>query len=202
MELEPFLDNIRTGRANFELFKQAYRSFRPTYERAKKIWEFISRDANTVTKFKAKEEIHTLFGYLGIIESLGNALINMIVMLLIANGRDFHIESSHTTPRIKHVYAIEDLERERVPLTTKLNFLRDNGILTLTSIIDSRLRNDIAHLRFDIKENEVFIRGKASRDIVLTHVIMLEHALKIAENSLMQLAEAKGLTPERRNTNA
>jgi len=107
-----------------------------------------------------------LFAYLGAVETLGNTIVDIIVMVVIANGRDFHIECEYSTPRVRHVQDISDLRR--VPLTTKLNFLRDNGIKMLPSMIDSKLRNDIAHLnfKFDPDTNEVFIRNRSAKEVL------------------------------------
>lgn len=43
-ELEPFLDGIRTGRADVELFKEAYYDFWARYTRAWKLFSFILKD--------------------------------------------------------------------------------------------------------------------------------------------------------------
>jgi hypothetical protein len=52
------------------------------------------------------------------------------------------------------------LENEKVPLTTKLNFIKDNNLGFLASLIDTKLRNTVAHLKFEIKDSNVYVRGK------------------------------------------
>lgn len=89
-------------------------------------------------------------------------------MLLVASGRDFHIERAYGTLRIKHATSLGDLEKERVSLTTKLNFPKENGILELTSIIDTEVRNAIAHLRLNFKGNLIYIRRKPAH--VLSYI--------------------------------
>jgi hypothetical protein len=108
----------------------------------------------------------SLFNYLGFVETVGNTTVDIIIMLVIANGIDFHIESQHETPRIRHVNHIFDLDD--VPLRTKLNFLRENGIKTIPSIIDCNLRNDIAHLNFtfDPDTKEITLRGRPLKSVV------------------------------------
>ena len=108
----------------------------------------------------------SLFNYIGFIETVGNSIIDIIIMLVIANGTDFHIESEYKTPRIRHVKHIFDLDD--VPLTTKLNFLRENGIKALPSVVDSKLRNDIAHLNFtfDPDTKEITLRGRPIKTVV------------------------------------
>lgn len=196
-ELEPFLDGIRTEHADVELFKQAYSDFITRYKRARRLLDIIIPDFEHL-KILVKEDarlrdIYWLFLYLGLVESLGNCVVDMIVMLLVANGRDFHIECAHATPRIRHAGSINDLEKERVPLTTKLNFLRDNGISTLASIVDSKLRNAIAHLKFDVKEDKIFIKGKPAFEVTYSSVEKLAGALMITEKWLRLLALKKGV---------
>lgn len=154
-ELEPYLDGLITRKANFEQFKKAYLHFYKRMRRAIRITISLGKESQKVTS-----DPFYLFIYLGIVESLGNSVVDLAVLLLVANGRDFHIECQHTTPRIKHAQSIEDLETERVPLTTKLNFIKDNNLNCLASLIDTDLRNDVAHLKFEVKNGDVFVKKK------------------------------------------
>ena len=166
-EMKPFLDGVRTKQADYKLFKRAYKDFLKKHSRAldiaRVLIETLPKGVKPTKKFV--EDLMELFTYMGLVESMGNSIVNIVVMLLVANGRDFHIECRYTTPRIKHAVTIKDLEDERVPLATKLNFLRDNGITELTSIIDSELRNKIAHLGFDVTKDRIYIKGKPAYEV-------------------------------------
>jgi len=180
-ELEPFLDGIRTmgsSSRNFRLFKEAYKGFLKKHNRALAIAELLIKVKVEPTN-KVVGDLTELFTYMGLVESVGNSIVNIIVMLLVANGRDFHIECRYTTPRIKHVVSIKDLEDERVPLTTKLNFLRDNGITELALIIDSELRNKIAHLEFDVRKDRIYIKGKPAFEVANNNIYRLLQAVTI-----------------------
>lgn len=192
-ELEPFLDSIRTKRANYELFKSAYKAFKKRHVRAFKVLDVLIKDFGK----SPRGEMNALFAYLGLVEGPGNCIVDIIVMLLVASGRDFHIESRYGTPRIKHVASIEDLERERVPLTSKLNFLRDNGVTELSSIVDSKLRNRVAHLRFDVRKDTVFIKGKPAWELLMDNMLKLNRGLGAAYKALQQAAKEKGMIPKR-----
>lgn len=191
-ELEPFFNDLRTRHANFELFRRAYGDFATRFAHAMAIFVTILEDF-----IRAPAQIGALFLYLGLVESLGNGIVDIIVMLLVANGRDFHIECRHTTPRIKHVTSLKDLEKERVPLTTKLNFLRDNDVKELPSIIDTTLRNDIAHLKFDVREDKVYIKGKLAKDVLNASFGKLVTALETTETCLRQFEQEKSLIPKK-----
>jgi hypothetical protein len=161
-EIRPFVQSVLDGRANLE--KIDYYTFR--------LKDFARNEMLKVIMgwpeypFSGPSIEYMLFAYLGIVETLGNTIVDIIIMLIIANGKDFHIESEYRTPRVKHVERIFDLNR--VPLATKLNFLRDNGIKTLPSMIDSKLRNDIAHLNFTFNPDtkEISIRNRPIKEVV------------------------------------
>jgi len=193
-ELEPFLDGIRVmgiTSNRYKMFKEAYTHFEKRYSHGWKILSFLLKPEPTGIK-EIIREAYLPFVYLGAVESIGNTAVDVLVMLLIANGRDFHIECRYTTPRIKHVTSIKDLEEERVPLTTKLNFLKENGVRKLTSIIDSKLRNAIAHLRFDVKEGEVFVDGKSVAAKIMVGLTFLLAGTSRAVYLLEKLAGEKG----------
>lgn len=187
-ELKPFLDRIRMQKADYQLFEEAYLNFQERFGRAAGIVMWLDKEYS-----KIPSEIYQTFIYLGIVESIGNTIVDLVIMLLVATGRDFHIECQHTTPRIKHAMTIKDLEKERVSLTTKLNFLRDNDLKTFASLIDTSLRNIIAHLKFDVKDGKVFIKGKPAPKLLTTSTRKTVEALMIAEKSISGLAMEKGL---------
>lgn len=193
-ELEPFLDGVRTKSADYDLFKQAFLDFRKRLRRTVDVMELIGKGGASVSgpQHSLKDTLYNLFAYMGLVESLGNTVVDIVVMLLVANGRDFHIECQHTTPRVKHAIRIKDLETERVPLSTKLNFLQENGVKKLASTIDSRLRNIIAHLEFEIKGDTILIRGKPSDKFILGSSQTLLLSLVCVINALWKLAKEKG----------
>ncbi len=190
-ELEPFLDRLRmTPKDEMLDFKHSYNKFMARIEESNIKMEFlmIGQTIEEINGSPIGKQILDLFFYLGFVESYGNCFVDLLVMLLIANNRDFHIESLYSSPRIKHVNSISDLEKEKVSLTTKLNFLRDNGIVTFSSVIDSKLRNDIAHLNFKVTENIITIKSKPTKEIVSSSFDKLMTATTAVSMSLYRLA--------------
>lgn len=200
-ELKPFVDRIRTREANVQLFRQAYLDHIEMTRRPSKIAEFITREREEPSKRPSvKDVMYEIFCYLGLVESLGNSCVSIITMLLIANSRDFHIERMYGTPRIKHVVLLRDLEEERVPLTIKLNFLRENGIRHLTEVIDTELRNAIAHLKFDVKEDKILWKGKQVHKVVITNSRKLLVVVMTVWTLLRELAEDMGYIPKQESS--
>lgn len=199
-EVTPFLDGIRILGAmskEFQTFKKNYLEFTDKYkEKQKIISRFIDRNGERFKIPISEKEIDLLFMYLGLIESVGNTLVDIIIMLIVANGIDFHIECRNR--RIKHTTSIKDLEKERVPLSYKMEFLEDNGIKTLTSIIDSHIRNQIAHLSFTIKQDKIYVKNKKNKEklaipLVFENIVTLLFASKDVEDLLISLADERKL---------
>jgi hypothetical protein len=200
-ELKPLIDSIRAmnpSSSNFKLFKESYCAFCNRYTAALDCMEYLVDEERKLSNDDVGSVIHSLFTYLGLVESLGNNIVNIIVMLLVANGTDFHIESSHGTPRVKHVTSIKALEDERTPLASKLNFMRENNVPTLVSLFDTKLRNDIAHLNFIVKDNEIYLKGKRglklAKDVVFNTRTRLFDGINIALELLDELDKEKGLS--------
>lgn len=78
-----------------------------------------------------------------------------------SSSSSVNIESRYDVPRIRHALSIEDFEREKISLGTKLAFLRQNGLKFFADVVDTDLRNSVAHLDFKIDELDGRIYCKA-----------------------------------------
>ena len=200
-ELDPFITKIYEMGAEserFRLFKEAYQYFNSKYQNKRHLFASILDAASEISVEKIKDQLHLLFVYLGTIESIANTVVDMLVMLLVVNGRDLHIEcKGFRTPRIRHVVSIkEDLEKERIALGMKISFLRENGIKEFTSIIDTKLRNRIAHLDFEIKDDNVLIKGKPAVIDAIFGLKKLLVAISTTTGMLYDAATERGIIPK------
>lgn len=121
-----------------------------------------------------------MFEYLGLVESLGSVFVDLILLMLIAYGKAFHIERIYDFPRIIHAETLDDLHKTN--LATKLSFLEECGLKKTSELINRDLRNDIAHLNFDISEDGVITLDKRVIDIdkkidEIRKMIMIIHYL-------------------------
>jgi hypothetical protein len=192
-ELTPLLDNLRTKRADYELFKRSFRHFQGKFNRALKYAKQFGKHSGIPADASPslKDTVYTLFSHVVLVESLGDSILDMIVMLLVANGRDYHI---HKGPRIKHVNKIEELNK--VFLGNKVSFLKDNDIKELTKLVNTELRNKISHLEFQLKEDNIYIEGKPAYEIATKSSNKLVNAVIHTKNLLDNLAKSKGLLPK------
>lgn len=198
-QLKPLLDSVRdTVRSPQEskIFKQnclelgaRVGKIRQVYDSMAQHVDLLAEELATVDESSVRYFFSIAFFHLGLIEITGNFLADFVILHLTANGHDFHIECAYRTPRMKHVVYLKELEEERVTLATKLNFIEDCGITVLKSIIDTKLRNDIAHMNFDIKDDKVYIRGKPAMNMI-TNSLRRGLAGLDAHDSLMKEASA------------
>lgn len=200
-ELKPFLDFVRNmdkESREFKSFMQVQRDFVYSMKNVMAVFEYLVKDLlnlsegikrGEISKLKARDIIYLLFLYFGITESIGNRITDYLVMLLVANGRHFHIERIYGTPKIKHAESLDELEKERVSLTTKLNFLKEGGISESVSAIDSELRNAIAHLKISVKEDMIYIKGKPAVKVSIFGSVNLLWAVSAINKEVIQLTE-------------
>jgi len=105
-----------------------------------------------------------LLAYLGLIESLGVALADMVLILLIANGQEVHTRHHP----LKHVKFLQELRK--LELGHKLELLKDGGIVLFKEFINKDVRDHIAHLNFII-ENNGKVRKKDNSPIHIEKLI-------------------------------
>ena len=199
LQLKPLLDSVikmdRPSR-NSKIFRQNCLELKTKMEKIKQVYgymadyiEGLAEDFPPVQESSLRYFFQIAFFYIAVVEITGNLLADFVIAHLIATGHNFHIECAYRTPRIRHVTYIKELEEEKVPLTTKLNFIEDCGITVFRSIIDTRLRNDIAHMNFEIKESMVYIRGKPAIPMINSSLLKALAGLD-AHDSLIKEAKS------------
>ena len=99
---------------------------------------------------KKLESMTKLLAYLGLVESLGVTLVDMVLLMFIANGTDIHTRR----PYVRHIEKLDELKD--IDLSDKQKFLKDRGLKEFSRFINRDDRNAIAHLKFKInKEGEI-----------------------------------------------
>ena len=154
-ELEPLITNLyvmaKTS-MGYHIMKKNANGFKERMGKAADLAEVIIQTESVISKVsKPKvESLMKMFQYLGYVESIGVTLIDMFILLLIANGHQLHVERLRGWPRILHVSSFKELEHAN--LASKLGFLEMNGMENVVKLIDRNLRNDIAHFNFSIDD--------------------------------------------------
>lgn len=109
-------------------------------------WQKSTEISNTVRNLRTYAQecppkmrsMLNLFNYLGYVESIGVSLVDTGLVLLDANTGETHISSK---------------PHKRQKLFDKLKILETYGLGYIAELIDRNLRNDIAHLKFEIDED-------------------------------------------------
>jgi hypothetical protein len=109
--------------------------------------QYLKTDAVTQSLPQESKPMIKMLVYMGLVESLGVAFIDMALMLLIANGQEMHTRG----PYIRHVSSLKELQR--LDLAYKLNFLRNYELPLFSEIVNRELRNEVAHLKFKIESD-------------------------------------------------
>lgn len=95
--------------------------------------------------------------YLGLVESLGVTFMDMALMLLILNGKEMHTRGPHT----KHVTSLRELQK--LDLAYKQQFLKSHELYLFLKLVNRKLRNEIAHLKFRIQEDGTIESSEGSK---------------------------------------
>lgn len=137
-----------------DFFVRNCKDFYDKWQEAEKISEILRVLKSEITYHDKKvESMSKMLAYLGLVESLGVTLMDMVLILLIANGREVHI----TRGRVKHVTSFEELKE--IDLGYKLDFLKDEGLEIFRWFMNQEVRNIVAHLKFII-DNDGSVRKR------------------------------------------
>jgi hypothetical protein len=161
-ELEPFIDGIRKmpkDSKRFKMFSKSYTDYADRYDHYSKVVQYFSKGMYKVTE-NPKDKMQWILYYLGLLEGINNTTLNILIMLLKANQNRINITYAKTSPRIEHALSLSELEEKYIPLTAKLSFLSQNGLREIAQLIDSELRNKVAHFKFDITDDDICLDGK------------------------------------------
>lgn len=152
----------------YEMLKKNCGDFVERWEEAKRISEILrdmknlDASATILPKFRA---MNKMLVYLGLVESLGVSLADIVLVLLIANEKEVHTESRSS----RHVARIKELED--IELGYKMAFLKEEGIEIFSRFINKTTRNKIAHLDFTIDDKGIITSGENYEPIKIDECI-------------------------------
>jgi hypothetical protein len=125
------------------------------YEKWKLLAELSNILGDTKRDVKYSTEKHKSIGKMlwfnGLVESLGNTLADMLLMLFIANGKVIHAR----LPYVRHVDSFFELKQ--LDLEYKLYLLKEENVSVMPKILNLDFRNVIADLKFSVDENGIVI---------------------------------------------
>jgi hypothetical protein len=176
-ELVPLITNLQVmdkTSVGYKFMKKNAKGFEDRMGKAANLVEIIIQTESAMSKvseLKVKS-LMKMFQYLGYVESVGVTLIDMFVLLLIANGHQLHVERLRNWPRILHVSSFKELKHTN--LASKLGFLELNEMNNIAKLINRNLRNDIAHINFSIDDKGKIDTSHKNNLDVNKHLIELK----------------------------
>jgi hypothetical protein len=125
---------------------------------------------------KERSLIDTMM-YLFEVEVSANLIFDILIMLLSAKQRYFHIEPDRDHLFIRHATTIEDLTSKSITLGIKRNFLIRNELSCVEKYVKLSLRNKIAHMDYEINENGTFFKYDYDGNKIKKKRVDLQHRL-------------------------
>lgn len=156
MSTKPLLDkyftNILKIRGKMGWLETAYETFKNNCVDFYKKWTETIEISNLLRGLKTNvsyptpehEAMSKMLAFMGLVESVGVALADMLLILLIANGKEVHSRGR----LIWHVNTFKELSD--VDWEYKESFLLKEGFEIIKPILNLDKRNKIAHLHFKI----------------------------------------------------
>lgn len=181
-ELEPLLNGVKEldkSSQEYQFFRNAYLVYKNQVQDKKRLFSSM-----LPTKFDVanlKDNFYSLFLYLGLVESVGTKIVDIIILLLVANGHDFQGKRTVTMEQLEYS------KNNYVSLGDKLRFLRDEGLSEVPSIIDKQFRNDIGHLNFQIRDGAAYIKEDNAFATAFINLVKLTTSVQIIDDLLIKL---------------
>jgi len=120
--------------------------------------------AITPSESKITRCLTDVLEYLTSIETNGDLAVNLMLLLLTADGDHIHLQPDREHLYIRHAMQLKDLETPSLSLGNKRDFLVSHGLAFFEKWINTTLRNKIAHADFHIDTEGSFFIIKEKED--------------------------------------
>jgi len=176
--LAPLIESIRSSETAKSLLKLGgVHIFQNRFEKSARRMKIFKEDS----KISGTDEISILrkaFLYLALFETSVTNLVDLVLMIFVANGHDFYIFRNR-----KYAKKLDDLDDSF--LSEKLDFLNHHGLVIFSEHINRKLRNRIAHLDFDIEADGKVSVEQQKYDLQ-NELVHLEALVLIVANALKE----------------
>lgn len=171
--LSPLIEAIKTSVSAKHFLTPYAPTLRDRFEKSGKRMKFFKEDA----KAEGKDEgtaLRKAFLYLGLFESSVTNLIDLLVMILVADHHDFYVYNKRAYAR-----GLDDLDN--ASLGEKLSFLNCHGLQMFSQNLNKDLRNKVAHMDFDVNSDGTISVGQQKFDLMYETVQLSAFVLVIGQ---------------------
>jgi len=158
-QLEPIFAKFYKTSESYRIYKVSVNLLLKKLDRINAIQKSLIEWDNLVNEkaFPIKYvRLMDTFTYLLQVEMFGNHFVNLTLLLMVGKGDFLHLNPDYKHRYVRHAKSLKDIESPTLTLSTKLDFLKANGINFFDKWINRRLRNKIAHGDFFIDEGGKF----------------------------------------------
>jgi len=176
--LAPLIEAIRNSDTAKDFLKSAdVDIFQNRFEKSGRRMKKFKEDSKT-SGTDETTILRKAFLYLALFETSTTNLIDLVLMIFIANGHDFYVYRSR-----KYAKKLDDLDD--CFISEKLDFLNHHGLVIFSEHINKKLRNKIAHLDFDVEADGKILIGQQKYDLQ-DELVHLEAILLAIANALKE----------------
>lgn len=123
------------------------------------------RQTKEVKQSRINETVIDAIFYLFSVEASATLLVNFFTILMHIKGIDHNIPAIRYGKKLRlHATSLEDLASTYIPLTSKLEYLKFCKFPYFENYINTNLRNKIAHMDFEIRDNGDFFLSEEKTD--------------------------------------
>lgn len=151
----PLLENahIRLGYRFHKAVVEQRRAIDIRLENSESVQLVLKKLPPALFSMREGKAISLHLEYLTLVEGFFATQVDFLIFTLIANGHDLY-----SFRKGKYVEKLNDIEE--VNLAFKLKFLKRHGFSFITSKVNVKLRNSVAHLFYQIDKNGTIRFGK------------------------------------------
>lgn len=171
--LSPLVEAIETSGSAKQFLKSYAPALKGRFEKSGSRMKVFKEDAKT----RGIDEVSTLrkaFVYLGLFESSVTNLVDLLLMIFIANHHDFYVYADRAYAR-----GLDDLDDASIG--EKLSFLNHHGLQIFSQNLNKDLRNKVAHMDFDINSDGTISVGQQRFDLLIEIVKLSAFVLVIGQ---------------------
>ena len=185
-ELDPILSYLRKMPINSKewlFFKEIYAEFVNEKETCGKKVRYLSKGMLKLTN-KNSATTQWFQWYLGVFEGVNNTVLDTLILLINSTGIISPDIPSNMPRKIVKAIRKQELKKSHIPVNTKNSYLSCYGLKTIVCMVDTQTRNRIAHVNYEIRDDEVFFEDGKAFSIIAKKLTDLLRLLMVIDNIL------------------
>ena len=176
VSIKPLVEGLKTSSYAATVLQSSTYALMQQSEKMKNRALLLKETVNTASS-KEATTLQKAFSYLGLFEASVTTLMDLLLMIFIANHHDFFVFQNKA-----YAKNIDDLSDSS--LAEKMTFFNHHGLLLIAQNINKNLRNKVAHMDFDVQPDGKIKIANQKYDLdyeilkLSAMVLLITHALE------------------------